>query len=49
MLRVSAIKLADGFDSCALRENGQHGLSLDQSSEAVSEQQLQNANICKDY
>jgi hypothetical protein len=30
VLRVKAIKLVDGFDSCALREDGQRGLSLDQ-------------------
>lgn len=30
--RVRAIKLVDGFDSCALREDGQRGLSLDQSA-----------------
>lgn len=30
VLRVRAIKLVDGFDSCALREDGQRGLSLDQ-------------------
>lgn len=29
VLRVKAIKLVDGFDSCALREDGQRGLSLD--------------------
>jgi hypothetical protein len=38
VLRVRAIKLVDGFDSCALREDGQRGLSLDQASAAVSEQ-----------
>jgi hypothetical protein len=27
--QVKAIKLVDGFDSCALREDGQRGLSLD--------------------
>ena len=32
VLRVRAIKLVDGFDSCALREDGQRGLSLDQSA-----------------
>lgn len=31
-LRVRAIKLVDGFDLCALREDGQRGLSLDQSA-----------------
>ncbi|MHB1590846.1 MAG: PIN domain-containing protein [Sulfuricella sp.] len=31
-LRVRAIRLVDGFDSCALREDGQRGLSLDQSA-----------------
>ena len=29
VLRVRALKLADGFDSCALREDGQRGLVLD--------------------
>lgn len=29
VFRVKAIKLVDGFDSCALREDGQRGLSLD--------------------
>ena len=29
MLRVRAIKLVDGFDSSALREDGQRGLKLD--------------------
>ncbi|MFA6061896.1 MAG: PIN domain-containing protein [Gallionella sp.] len=29
LLRVKAIKLVDGFDSCALREDGQRGLNLD--------------------
>lgn len=29
ILRVRAIKLVDGFDSSALREDGQRGLSLD--------------------
>lgn len=29
VLRVKAIKLVDGFDTCALREDGQRGLSLD--------------------
>lgn len=32
VLRVRAIKLVDGFDSSALREDGQRGLSLDQSA-----------------
>ena len=37
VLRVRAIKLVDGFDSCALREDGQRGLSLDQSGTSESE------------
>lgn len=31
VLSVRAIKLADGFDSCALRADGQRGLSLDEA------------------
>ena len=40
VLRVRAIKLVDGFDSCALREDGQRGLSLAQmpASEAGDSQ-----------
>lgn len=30
-IKVRAVKLADGFDSCALREDGQRGLNLDVS------------------
>ena len=37
VLRVRAIKLVDGFDSCALREDGQRGLSLSQPGTSESE------------
>ena len=38
VLRVRAIKLVDGFDSCAMSEDGQRGLSLDRSDAAASDQ-----------
>lgn len=31
LISTRAIKLVDGFDSCALREDGQRGLGLDQN------------------
>lgn len=37
VLRVRAIKLVDGFDSCALREDGQRGLDLDQPGNSDSQ------------
>ena len=37
VLKVRALKLVDGFDSCALSEDGQLGLSLDQSGTSGSE------------
>jgi hypothetical protein len=38
ILPVRAIKLVDGFYSCALREDGQRGLSLDQSGTTEADQ-----------
>jgi hypothetical protein len=37
-LRVRAIKLQDGFDSCALREDGQHGMDLSITAEPENQQ-----------
>ena len=34
VLRVRAIKLVDGFDSSALREDGQRGLNLDRTEDS---------------
>jgi hypothetical protein len=35
--RIRAITLAEGFDPCAFREDGQRGLSLDENAAAVDQ------------